>query len=74
MTSTLNSAILFGLLGMGFLTGCANVEPWDRNILAKENMTLIPDPSGAEMMGHAQFSREGTEGATGTGGGGCGCN
>lgn len=56
------------------LVGCTNVEPWDRNILARDDMTLLPDPLDAEWKTHAQFSREGTEGATGISGGGCGCN
>ncbi len=56
------------------LTGCTNVEPWDRYILAKESMTFMPDPLGAEWREHAQFSREGTQGATGASSGGCGCN
>jgi hypothetical protein len=66
-------ALLIGLTIL-LLTGCANVDPWDRNILAKESMTLQPDPLGAAMRDHAQFSREGTLGATSSGGGGCGCN
>jgi hypothetical protein len=68
---------LYGLL-VGYvmisLTGCANVEPWDRNILAKDSMTIIPDQLGAEFKDHTEFSREGTQGGTGAGGGGCGCN
>ena len=68
------SFVLLGALTMGFLSGCTTVESWDRNILAKENMTMIPDPLGSAWRDHAEFSREGTEGATGTGGGGCGCN
>ena len=70
----LNSrALLIGLTIL-LLTGCANVDPWDRNILAKESMTLRPDPLGSTMRNHIEFSREGTQGATGAGGGGCGCN
>ena len=68
---------LYGLLAvqaLGLLSGCTNVETWDRNILAKDNMTIIPDPSGAEFLDHVYIAREGTEGATGVGGGGCGCS
>jgi hypothetical protein len=65
---------LLSTLTAGLLSGCTNVEPWERNILAKDHMTLIPDPLGAEFINHVYSSREGTEGATGTVGGGCGCN
>jgi hypothetical protein len=65
---------LFIGLTIFLLTGCANVDPWDRNILAKESMTLQPDPLGSAMRDHVDFSREGTQGATRSGGGGCGCN
>ena len=66
----------YGLLSLhlAFLTGCTNVEPWSRNILAKNHMTLMPDPLGTAFSDHVNSSREGTEGATGSGGGGCGCN
>lgn len=67
------SRLFFVALG-AMLTGCTNVEPWDRNILAKDNMVVIPDPMGTELASHIQFAREGTEGATGANGGGCGCN
>ena len=65
--------LLIGLTIL-LLTGCANVDPWDRNILAKESMTLQPDPLGSALRDHIEFSREGTQGATSSGGGGCGCN
>jgi hypothetical protein len=68
---------LYGLMVMAvasILVGCANVEPWDRNILAKDHMTTIPDPLGADFLDHLYTSRAGTEGATGSLAGGCGCN
>lgn len=65
---------ILALPPLWFLTGCTNVEPWDRNLLAKDHMTMIPDPLGAEFTDHMHFAREGTEGATGTSAGGCGCN
>jgi hypothetical protein len=74
MNQKLTIISLLSLPVIGFLSGCTNVEPWDRNILAKDHMTMIPDPLGAEFTDHMHFAREGTEGATGTSAGGCGCN
>lgn len=73
MTYTIRIISLFSIISFS-LGGCANVEPRDRNHLAKEHMDTIPDPLLASMKDHYYFSREGTTGATGVGSGGCGCN
>jgi hypothetical protein len=67
----------YGLLALpviSSLTGCTNVEPWDRNILAKDSMTVMPDNLGALVRNELEYGREGTEGAVGINAGGCGCN
>ncbi|MBX9805309.1 MAG: DUF4266 domain-containing protein [Alphaproteobacteria bacterium] len=64
---------LLSVLTLGFLGGCTTVEPWDRNYLAQDSMKAIPDPLGTSYKVHVQESREGTHGATGISGGGCGC-
>ncbi len=56
------------------LTGCVNVEPYERSYLAKDHMQLEPNPVHATLMEHAYFSREGIAGGYGLSGGGCGCN
>ncbi len=56
------------------LTGCTNVEPYERSFLAKDHMQLEPNPLHATLMEHAYFSREGISGGYGLSGGGCGCN
>ena len=58
------------------VTGCSSmgVEPWERNILAKEEMQLTPDPVEAAIDDHIYFSKEASSGGRGFGGGGCGCN
>ncbi|MBL8676394.1 MAG: DUF4266 domain-containing protein [Alphaproteobacteria bacterium] len=56
------------------LGGCVNVEPWERENLAKENMQLVPNALHNAFTDHVNFSREGTEGGYGLEGGGCGCN
>lgn len=65
-------AALFALLGAQI--GCANVKPWERDALAREDMAWDSDPQWSQLQGHIRFSKEaGMPGNTG-GGGGCGCN
>lgn len=58
------------------VTGCTSlgVEPWDRDILAKDEMQLVADPIEAATDDHIYFSKEASSGGRGFGGGGCGCN
>ena len=58
----------------GLLTGCANVQPWERGNLADPTMQSDRDPLGDMMTEHMWFSREAANGGRGVGGGGCGCN
>jgi hypothetical protein len=54
--------------------GCATVAPYERERLARRDMQLdrSPDVSAGEQ--HATAYREGSNGAVGASGGGCGCN
>ena len=56
--------------------GCSSmgVEPWERDVLAKEEMQLTTDPVEAALDDHIYFSKEASSGGRGFGGGGCGCN
>ena len=56
--------------------GCSSmgVYPWERDILAREDMALVTDPLEAATDDHIYFSKEATSGGRGFGGGGCGCN
>ena len=58
------------------LPACSSlgVEPWERDILAKEEMQLVTDPVEAGIDDHIYFSKEASSGGRGFGGGGCGCN
>ena len=56
------------------LSGCAGVQPWDRDILARDDMQLVSDPIEAASDDHIYFSKEASSGGRGFGGGGCGCN
>lgn len=58
-----------------FLSGCAEVSPWERGNLAKPHVALEPDPAQALLRTHAYRSREAAAAwgeATGPGAG-CGC-
>jgi hypothetical protein len=58
------------------LDGCAGlgVAAWDRDVLARDDMQLTPDPVEAALDDHIYFSKEASSGGRGFGGGGCGCN
>lgn len=67
---------LFVLLAIAALaaTGCANVKPYERGYLARQEMQFDPDPIEARFTQHIYGSKEGAHGGYGVGGGGCGCN
>jgi hypothetical protein len=68
---------MFVVVGMLlFCAGCTSmgVEPWDRDVLAKDEMQLTTDPLEAATDDHIYFSKEASSGGRGFGGGGCGCN
>ncbi len=58
------------------VSGCSSmgVEPWERDVLAREDMQLVVDPLEAATDDHIYFSKEASSGGRGFGGGGCGCN
>jgi hypothetical protein len=58
----------------GSLAGCAGVEAWDRDVLARPDMQIVNDAIEAASDEHIYFSKEASSGGQGFGGGGCGCN
>lgn len=56
------------------LSGCTPVKPWEKEYLAKPIMAFDPDPLETKSKQHLYFSKEGSSGGYGIGGGGCGCN
>jgi hypothetical protein len=56
------------------LSACADVKPWDRDLLAQKKMQLVPAPVDNALDEHVYFSKEAASGGQGVGGGGCGCN
>jgi hypothetical protein len=67
---------LFVASALLLMSGCANigVQPWERDVLAKPEMSLDADPLDAAIDDHIYFSKEASSGGRGFGGGGCGCN
>jgi hypothetical protein len=67
------------LAGAVLLTSaCSSFQPWvkpyERDRLADPIMAWDRDAISSEYMDHVHESREGARGATGSAGGGCGCN
>ncbi|MCP4236973.1 MAG: DUF4266 domain-containing protein [Aestuariibacter sp.] len=58
------------------ISACTNlgVQPWERDLLAKDSMQLVQDPMDNFYDEHIYFSKEASSGGQGVGGGGCGCN
>ena len=72
MRRTRRLALAFGLC---LLAGaCANVQPWEHDVLARRSMQLNTHPNIAAADDHIYFSKEGSSGGRSFDGGGCGCN
>ena len=69
---------LAGLIVLATLYGCSNVEPWvkpyERQNFADVIMSTDRDPVATAYIDHVFEAREGSRGANGSHGGGCGCN
>ena len=65
---------LLALVSLLLITGCATIQPWERERLARPDMALASSPELMSAEGHATEVREGAIGGLGGGGGGCGCN
>jgi len=73
MTVT-KTALIAGFCSLLTLSGCATVAPYERERLAREDMLLGRNGNARAGQDHATAYREGSTGAEGTTGGGCGCN
>jgi len=61
------------------LGGCAQLDaiapkPWEKDQLAKKEMTIEGDAQEQRMSLRVYTSKENASGGYGVGGGGCGCN
>jgi hypothetical protein len=64
------------LLSIALASGCASlgVQPWERDLLAKDEMALTTSALDSALDDHIYFSKEASSGGKSFGGGGCGCN
>ena len=62
------------VLPLLFLSACTTVQPWEKDLLAKPSMALVPSEVENALDEHIYFSKEASLGGQGVGGGGCGCN
>ncbi len=53
--------------------GCATVQPWEREILSEPIMQFDENPIEKWRLENYKHYHEGSVGATGSQGGGCGC-
>ncbi|HWR01078.1 MAG TPA: DUF4266 domain-containing protein [Chlorobaculum sp.] len=73
--SIIRTAAAFGcLISATSLSGCATVQPWEKQNLAKPEMTFEGDKLDTGYTEHIYSSKEAASGGAGVGGGGCGCN
>ena len=71
------SCTLVALAAASLVAGCASFNPplaWEKQYLAKPQMQFDADRLDAKNLQHILFSKEGSAGGYGVGGGGCGCN
>jgi len=80
ITLTAGLGLVLTLSGCSFYNSAGeaftmeNVEPWQRDVLAQDDMQLDPDGMRTFADEHIYFSKEASTGGRGVGGGGCGCN
>ena len=81
--TTLRALAGTALLGAMLLAGCAMptvptlqpwVKPYEREHLADPIMAFDRNPVSSAYLDHVFEAREGARGASGSAGGGCGCN
>jgi hypothetical protein len=67
-------SILLALVAAVLISGCAAVEPWEREHLAGPMMLFDDAKEQRSVREHFLGTREGSTGSFGVSGGGCGCN
>jgi outer membrane PBP1 activator LpoA protein len=56
------------------LCGCETVQPWERGVLAKDEMQWQTSVAESQLRNQVYASKEASSGGAGAAGGGCGCN
>jgi Domain of unknown function (DUF4266) len=68
--------LLGAMVGVVLISGCSalGVKPWQRDVLARDEMQLDSDRLDEAIDDHLYFSKEASSGGRSYAGGGCGCN
>ena len=78
MSRRFRCSLAAGALATAMLLGGCQVQPWvkpyEREHLADPIMSFDRDPISSSYLEHVFEVREGSHGASGSVGGGCGCN
>ena len=64
----------FAAMMLLVLSGCTQLQVWERENIARAEMQWGPDPLESAMQDHIYFSKEASSGGAAAAGGGCGCN
>jgi hypothetical protein len=73
----MKTASLIALAGAALALGACttfNPRPWDKDLMARHEMQVDPNPVQTAADNHVYFSKEASSGGQGFAGGGCGCN
>lgn len=66
------------VIALILMTSACSIEPWvrpyERDRIADPIMSFDRNPVSSSYTHHVYEAREGARGATGSAGGGCGCN
>ena len=69
---------LLAITLMASLSGCGHIEPWvkpyERSAFADPIMSADRNPASSSYIDHVHEVREAARGASGSAGGGCGCD
>ena len=66
--------LLSGCTTLHNVSQIEEVKPWQRGVLAGDDMQIVADPMQQIVDDHIYFSKEGSKGGSSLEGGGCGCN
>jgi hypothetical protein len=66
--------LLFGASALASGCSLVGVKPWQRDVLARDEMQLNANPLDSAIDDHLYFSKEASSGGRSYAGGGCGCN
>ncbi|XPF93977.1 DUF4266 domain-containing protein [Colwellia sp. RE-S-Sl-9] len=69
-----HTILIVSIVALTSACSSLGVQPWERDLLAKDEMALNSSPIDASLDDHIYFSKESSSGGRGFAGGGCGCN